>query len=114
MRAKSKKDPFRSLTSEPEFGDKPYYYQEGILHVQHFMNQNFMQLVAQESQKELLYTEFIFQRFPHPSFVNDDFVSAMADQFTFVIMLCFMYLGQHAAKSVALEKESRLKAWMPQ
>ena len=79
---------------------------------QHFLNQNFIQLLSTKSSKKVAKTEFKFQRFPHPAFVNDDFVGAISEQVTFVIMLCFIYLGQHAAKSVALEKESRLKAWI--
>ena len=114
QRAKQKKDPFRSRTSDPKSGDKPHYFQEGFVTAQHFIDLNFMLILSDEKNVSFnkAGTDFTFQRFPHPKFMNDDFVSAIEQQLPFLIMLCFIYLGQQAAKSVALEKESRLKEYM--
>jgi len=48
-RAQQKKDPFRSRSSDPGKGDKPHYFQEGFLTAQHFIDMNFMQLLAEQN-----------------------------------------------------------------
>ena len=61
---------------------------------------NFVQLLAENRNQsvDVSQAEFRFQRFPHPKFLNDNFISAIEQQLPFVIMLCFLYFGQQAAK----------------
>ena len=105
-RANLKKDPFWARGSDPAKGGKPHYYQEGFVQAQHFLDLNFIKLLGEKRNTtvDIEGAEFRFQRFPHPKFLNDDFISAIEQQLPFVIMLCFLYFGQQAAKGTVVLK----------
>lgn len=56
--------------------------------------------------------EVSLQRFPYPPYPEDPFMNGISRNLPFIILLCFIYLGQQTAKSVAIEKESGMKEYM--
>ena len=96
-------------------GGKPHYLTEGFLTAQHFLDTEFLRMKAEEEGIPFPATAAIdmtFERFPYPPYPKDPYISGIGSNLPFIILLCFIYLGQQTAKSVAIEKDSGLKEYM--
>jgi len=95
-------------------GGSPPYLVEGFLTAQHFLNLNFMRLLASDANIET-FDESAFsveqERFPYPPYSEDAFIPLLGQNLPFLILLSLLYLAQRTAKFVAVEKETGLKVW---
>ena len=93
-------------------GGKPHYYQEGFLTAQHRIDINFLKVKSNElgvNFSEYGY-QTNFQRFSYPPYPSDPYINLIGRNLPFIILLWFMYLAAQTAKSVAIEKDTGLKA----
>ena len=93
-------------------GGKPDYYSEGFLTAQHRLDINFLKVKSNElgvNFSEYGY-QTNFQRFSYPPYPSDPYINLIGRNLPFIILLWFMYLAAQTAKSVAIEKDTGLKA----
>ena len=92
-------------------GGKPYYFEEGFLTAQHFLNTEFIKMKSEISGEPFDENSVTaeLQRFPFAPYPSDPFILSISRSIPFIILICFIYLGMQTAKSVAVEKDSGLK-----
>ena len=90
------------------------YYAEGFITAQHLIDINYLKLKGAENNMSFPSNNFNLrlQRFPYPAYYRDQFMIILAQFLPFLVLLCFIYLGQQAAKRVAVEKENGLKEYL--
>jgi hypothetical protein len=97
------------LSSAPP---SPGYYYEGFLALQRAID---LSIVYELSGRDNTTIEHIstvslkLKSFPYPRYVNDPFLSVLATQFPFIVMLSFIVTAPTICKDVVLEKEKKLK-----
>ncbi|CAG5090419.1 Oidioi.mRNA.OKI2018_I69.PAR.g12593.t1.cds [Oikopleura dioica] len=88
-------------------GGSPYYGAEGLLYLQYLVNNAFSKV---KNSAEIGPVEM--KRFPYPEYTEDDLMLALQSQLAFVILITTLYLSSGTAKTLVIEKETRLKEYM--
>ena len=93
---------------------KPHYYEEGFVTAQHLLDINFLKLKSLETNISFSTDDFTLQmqRFPYPPYPSDPYIEGISRNLPFIVLLCFIYLGQQTAKSVSIERDTGLKEYM--
>jgi len=86
----------------------PGYLEEGFLALQYSIDMSILELISNHSfsANQMSLT---LQRFPYPSYVDDNFVLVIQQQLPFVIMLSFVFSSMQIVKDLVYEKEQKLK-----
>eukprot|EP00051_Salpingoeca_urceolata_P027249 m.480607 g.480607 ORF g.480607 m.480607 type:complete len:1709 (+) comp21902_c0_seq1:465-5591(+) len=91
------------------FGGMPGYYDHNFLTFQHHVNKAIM---AVESPGSTILDSLNVQRFPYPSFYDDQFNAAIKFGLPLLLMLAFMFTALNIVRNLVHEKERRLKESM--
>lgn len=101
-------------TNDSDFGGPPYYYEEGFTTVQKAID---FAIISEKNKAntnlpELVNIDIEMQRFPYPKVVVDPFIIAIQQGLPLLLMLALLYTCVTIVKSIAEEKEKRLKVSM--
>ncbi|OXA38045.1 ATP-binding cassette sub-family A member 3 [Folsomia candida] len=91
-------------------GGRPGYWAEGFLYFQHAVDTSIRKFI---SPTENIYeTTVQLERMPYPKFIDDVFLIALQNFLPLIIVFSFIYPVINITKSIAHEKEKRLKESM--
>ncbi|XP_060661353.1 phospholipid-transporting ATPase ABCA3 isoform X1 [Drosophila nasuta] len=95
---------------EPEIntGGNPSYINEEFLPVQHALSKTFIQLKSKVDDLP----DIQMQRYPFPSYVDDQFLQHVGEMMAMLIMFSFIYPSLCIARYITMEKEKQLKEVM--
>ena len=103
---------FGARTNKSKCGGPPYYFEEGFTTVQKAVDFAIISeknITSGNLMPSLSDLNITMQRFPYPSVVVDSFIVAIQNSLPLLLMLSLLYSSVTIVKSIAEEKEKRLK-----
>ena len=89
-------------------GGSPYYAAEGFLYFQYLINNAF----SMEKNSESSIGPIEMKRFPYPEYTVDNLMLGLKNDLAFTVLITTLYLSSGTAKTLVIEKETRLKEYM--
>jgi len=94
---------------DSKYGGRPNYYKEGFLSSMHGVALSIAEILK---EKSITNDYLSLERYPHPPYMQDEFIMAVKNTLPLIIMLSFFYTVVIIVKSVVYEKEARMKEYM--
>ena len=95
-------------SAEDKTGGSPYYATEGFLYFQYLINNAF----SMEKNSESHIGPIEMKRFPYPEYTVDNLMLSLKNDLAFTVLITTLYLSSGTAKTLVIEKETRLKEYM--
>ncbi|CBY10184.1 unnamed protein product [Oikopleura dioica] len=89
-------------------GGSPYYAAEGFIYFQYLINDAF----SKEKNAESGIGPVEMKRFPYPEYTLDSLMIVLQNELAFNVLITTLYLSSGTAKTLVIEKETRLKEYM--
>ncbi|XP_067927873.1 phospholipid-transporting ATPase ABCA3-like [Watersipora subatra] len=96
--------------SGDNFSSIPNYYDEGFLQIQHAIQMSVIDILNPSAN--ISEYDTVMEQFPYPPYTDDLFLLIIQLNFSFFILLCFIFFALNIPKEVTLEKEKKLKESM--
>jgi ATP-binding cassette subfamily A (ABC1) protein 3 len=93
-------------------GGRPGYWQEGFLYLQQAIDQSIRKKIAEEGKQAVPIDDIELVRMPYPKYIDDVFLVALQNFLPLILVFSFIYSVINITKSIAHEKEKRLKESM--
>ncbi|XP_006874024.1 PREDICTED: ATP-binding cassette sub-family A member 3-like [Chrysochloris asiatica] len=94
-------------------GGSPGYHKEGFLAIQHALDKAIMWHHAKDAMTNMFSkVSVLIKRFPHGSYIQDNFFLVLQNEFPPLLMLSFICIELTIINSISLEKERKLKEYM--